>query len=103
MLRGYLAAGTSVPAETVQMSTDGTKKFKLALDYKTFDQCSVTSPKHWLVENVIALKEDSSWFGPPGAGKSALLLDLAVHVASGRDWRGHKFNRCEHCDPEEVN
>lgn len=75
----------------------------LALESKTFDQCTVAAPKKWLVENVIALKEDSSWYGPPGAGKSGLLLDLALHVASGRDWRGNKFIRCENCNPEEVN
>jgi|tagenome__1003787_1003787.scaffolds.fasta_scaffold20989073_6 hypothetical protein len=79
------------------MSTDDDyeekpKKLQYALPYKTFDQCSYVSPKTWLVENVIAFGEDSSWYGPPGQGKSGLLLDLAVHVASGRDWRGYKFN-----------
>jgi hypothetical protein len=78
------------------------RKFQYALPYKTFDQCAHALPKTWLVENVIALGEDSSWYGPPGEGKSALLTDLAVHVASGRDWRGYKFNRHED-DPDEVN
>jgi AAA domain-containing protein len=82
---------------------DEPKKFQYALPYKTFNQCAHSAPKTWLVENVIALGEDSSWYGPPGAGKSGLLMDLAVHVASGRDWRGYKFNRHEDVHPEEVN
>jgi hypothetical protein len=68
------------------------KKFQYALPGRTFDQCAHAAPKTWLIENVIAFDEDSSWYGPPGQGKSGLLLDLAVHVASGRDWRGYKFN-----------
>ncbi|WP_262048473.1 helicase RepA family protein [Bradyrhizobium sp. Bra78] len=74
------------------MSDDEPRKFQYALPYRTFDQCADSAPKNWLVENVIAFGEDSSWYGPPGEGKSGLLLDLAVHVASGRDWRGYKFN-----------
>jgi AAA domain len=72
-----------------------------ALKYKTFADCADEQPKHWLIEGVIALNEDSSWFGPPDAGKSTVLTDLAVHIASGRDWRGHKFNRDE-IDPPDA-
>jgi len=66
-----------------------------ALRFQTFEDCITERPKEWLIENVIALGEDSTWFGPPGSLKSALLTDIAVHVASGRDWRGHQFNRGE--------
>ncbi|HEV3147214.1 MAG TPA: AAA family ATPase [Chthoniobacterales bacterium] len=80
--------------ETDEIDNHGNKpkKYQFALPFDTFDQCAYARPKTWLVENVIALGEDSSWYGPPGAGKSGLLLDLAVHVASCRDWRGYKFN-----------
>ncbi len=82
------------------MSHD-TDDYKHALRFDTFEDCWTESPKRYLVENVIALDEDSSWFGPPGSLKSALLTDIAVHVASGCDWRGHKFDRwCE--EPEDV-
>jgi hypothetical protein len=60
-----------------------------ALPFDLFEDCINESPKAWLIENVIALDEDSSWFGPPGSLKSALLTDIAVHVASCRGWRGH--------------
>jgi hypothetical protein len=45
-------------------------------------------PKPWLIKNVLARDETSSWIAPPGKGKSALLTDLAVHKAGGIDWRG---------------
>jgi AAA domain len=48
------------------------------------------TPKPWLVKNVIARDETSSWFAPPGKGKSALLTDIAVHQAGGLDWRGFR-------------
>jgi hypothetical protein len=47
-------------------------------------------PKPWLIKNVMARDETSSWFAPPGKGKSALLTDIAVHSAGGIDWRGYR-------------
>ena len=34
--------------------------------------------------------ERSSWIGPPGSGKSALLANIAIHAADGPDWRGYR-------------
>jgi len=73
-----------------------------ALPFKSFADCANEPPKHWLIEGVLALNEDSSWYGPPGALKSTLALDIAIHLASGMDWRGHRFNRSE-IDPADVN
>ena len=69
-----------------------------ALPFKSFADCAEEQPKDWLIEGVLALNEDSSWYGPPGALKSTLALDIAVHIAGGVDWRGHRFN----CDNEEY-
>jgi AAA domain len=55
-----------------------------------FDECSETAPKRWLIKNVIALGETSSWIAPPGRGKSALHSDICVHLAAEKEWRGHK-------------
>jgi hypothetical protein len=47
------------------------------------------------MKGAIARGETSSWIGGPGKGKSALLTDLALHVAAGRDWRDHRMKeRC---------
>jgi hypothetical protein len=82
--------------------SDDDYKPKNALKFQTFEDCMTEEPKDWLIEGVIALDEDSSWFGPPGSLKSALLTDIMVHAASGRDWRGHKFNRDENSEPEDA-
>jgi hypothetical protein len=31
-------------------------------------------------------------YGPPGGGKTFALLDLAYHVAAGKEWMGHKVH-----------
>lgn len=49
--------------------------------------------KDWLVKNVVALRETSSWIAPPGAMKSALLCELAFAVAAGTDWHGHRAKK----------
>jgi hypothetical protein len=61
---------------------------KLALTF--FDQLTEAKSKPWLIKNVIARGEASSWIAPPGKGKSALLTDIAIHLASGSDWRGYR-------------
>jgi hypothetical protein len=39
----------------------------------------------------LARGETSSWFGPPGAPKSSLWTDIAVHVAGQETWRGYRI------------
>ena len=55
-----------------------------------FDQLTDAMPKPWLIKNVIARGETSSWIAQPGKGKSALLTDIAIHVAAGKDRRGFR-------------
>jgi len=55
-----------------------------------FDQLTEAKPKPWLIKNVIARGETSSWIAQPGRGKSALLTDIAIHLAAGKDWRGFR-------------
>lgn len=46
--------------------------------------------KMWTIKGIIAWGETSAWIGPPGSMKSALMADLAVHVAFNRDWHGKR-------------
>ena len=55
-----------------------------------FSELVEAKPKPWLIKNVIARGECSSWIAPPGKGKSALLTDIFVHGAGSIDWRGHR-------------
>jgi hypothetical protein len=63
---------------------------KHALPLRFFSQMDAVKPKSWLIKQVLAKGEISSWIGAPGSAKSALLTDLAVHVAGGEDWRGYR-------------
>jgi hypothetical protein len=47
--------------------------------------------KDWNIKNVMARGEVSSWFGPPGSGKSAILTDIAIAGASRVHWRGYRI------------
>lgn len=60
------------------------------LPLKFFDECCNEPAKPWLIKGVIAQDEDSSWYGPAGSLKSTLLVDLMVHLAAEKDWRGFK-------------
>jgi RecA-family ATPase len=57
---------------------------------KFFSEVKTPAPKRWLIKNVMAMGETSTWIAPPGGGKSALLTDIARHLAEGLMWRGHR-------------
>jgi hypothetical protein len=55
-----------------------------------FDDCGKTALRRWILKGIIARGETSAWVAPPGAGKSALLTEIAIHCAAKIDWRGHR-------------
>jgi hypothetical protein len=67
-----------------------------ALRLAYFDEFAMVSlAKQWIIKNVIAQGEISSWVGPPGVGKSALMSGVAIAAASGSNWRGYRTkNNC---------
>jgi hypothetical protein len=66
---------------------EGAWPFKSAKDFRTDYR------KGWIIKNVLGPGEVSTWCGRPGAGKSSIGGDLALHVAAGRDWRGYRSKR----------
>jgi AAA domain-containing protein len=60
----------------------------IPLDY--YEHFGSAVAKDWIIKGIIAKGETSSWIGPPGAAKSALLVDLIASAASGVDWRGYR-------------
>ncbi len=85
------AAPLYQPSEAASPRASGDK----ALPFVAFDDIEVEVRKPWILKGILARRETSSWFGGPGKGKSALLTDIAVHVASGLDWRGYRCKeRC---------
>lgn len=47
-------------------------------------------PLAWLVKGLLIEGGFSTVYGPPGTSKTFLVLDLALHVAHGRDWFGRR-------------
>lgn len=60
----------------------------IPLDY--YENFGNAIAKSWIFKVVLAIGETSSFVGPPGSGKSALLADAAMHAAMGTDWRGYR-------------
>ncbi len=59
--------------------------------FVTFDEMEIDPPaKQWLIKGILARGETSAWIAPPGAMKSALLAEAAIHVGAGLDWHGYR-------------
>jgi hypothetical protein len=61
-----------------------------ALKLTYFDDCGAFAEKRSILKGIVARGETLALIGPPGSGKSALITEIVVHAASGRDWRGHR-------------
>jgi hypothetical protein len=61
-----------------------TKNFKFL---EVVDYCDIpkAGPKQWVWSGLVPKTEITTIFGLPGTGKSALALNLAVHLACGMD------------------
>ena len=46
--------------------------------------------KGWIPESAKLIE----FYGPPGTYKSFLVLDVALCIATGRDWHGHPVKKC---------
>ena len=64
------------------------KPLGIPLDY--YENFGKAVAKKAIIKGVIYNGERSSWIGPPGSGKSALLANIATHAADGPDWRGYR-------------
>jgi hypothetical protein len=54
--------------------------------------CSMPPPKY-LLKGLWTDRTLAEIYGPPGAGKTFLAIDLMGHVAKGWTWRGHKVRQ----------
>ena len=44
----------------------------------------------WQIKKILPARDVVAIYGPPGAGKSFMALDMAAHIAEGRDWMGYR-------------
>ena len=54
---------------------------------------SLTCRVNWLIKNILGEGDLGVIYGEPRAGKTFFALDMAMHVALGRDWQGRKVRR----------
>jgi hypothetical protein len=52
------------------------------------DELEALPPPTWLIEGLIAEHGLSVVYGDPGAGKSFIVLDMALRIAFGMEWHG---------------
>jgi len=53
------------------------------------DDLAALPPMRWRVRGILPETGLSAIYGPPGCGKSFLVLDLLAAIAEGRPWFGH--------------
>jgi RecA/RadA recombinase len=59
-----------------------------SLSYVKFNELELDVSSSYLMKGWIDQDNVSVVFGPPGSGKSFFVLDMAMHVALGRDYHG---------------
>lgn len=80
--------------ETLDYLQRKSERSKLCYPFDPLDKVPMNlKGKFWLIKGIIARGETSAWIAPPGALKSALMAELAMCVASFRDWHGLKHKR----------
>src|SRR5215510_8411177 len=67
------------------------QQLKLGSKLRTYEQIlhEPLPPPNWLIEPLIAQGDRVVIYGEFGVRKSWLLLDLALHLAAGREWAGN--------------
>lgn len=58
-----------------------------------FDDTTLDADRPYLIEDVIDAESMVVTYGSSNTGKSYVALDQAFHIASGREWNGHKVKQ----------
>ena len=78
-------------AETVQAAQEGGKR--LRFQFEPVHTFASTTAAPWIVKGVLPQAGLAVIYGASGAGKSFVVLDLALAIAQGRPWRGRKVRQ----------
>lgn len=65
----------------------------LIAEMLTADQMMDRPTPQYLIKGLLNLDSESWIIGEPGCKKSFVVLDQAIHVVRGLDWRGHKVTQ----------
>jgi hypothetical protein len=64
-----------------------------ARDLEWFDDLEPVLSSRYLIKGLLDVGAMSLVFGPPGSAKTFFVMDLAFHLAAGRQWRGRRIRR----------
>ena len=83
---------------TSRAENDALDRKIIALDrskkqFTLYRDLEATSTKIWLVNSLLGHAEASAFYGAPGSGKSALIEDMALHIAAGMVWFGREVRQ----------
>ena len=78
--------------EVIELDAKRSKQ-KSRIKLMPFDSISISSARRYLVKGVVPYPGLTVIWGPPKSGKSFWTLDLAMHVALGRGYRGKRVHR----------
>jgi hypothetical protein len=68
---------------------------KLRFKLVSFDDLTWTGTSEYLVKGVLPRTGLALVWGPPKCGKSFWMLTVAMHIAMGREYQGHRVNKQE--------
>ena len=75
----------SLGRERLEMADDAPKKSKL---FTHLDDLTISKP-NWLIDGLIEQETLCMCFGGAGSGKSFVAIDMALCIATGRDYHEH--------------
>ena len=71
----------------------GALKKPLRFEFQTLDAFAQQPPMSWIIKKVMPRAALGLIFGPSTAGKTFFALDLAMHIAQGKEWCGNRVKR----------
>lgn len=89
---GWDAADAEHPLSVLGMSI-APSEAKPALPFFWFNEAAPDLAANDFVENILTNGSMSVVYGPSNCGKTFFILDLALHVAWGVEWRGHEVDQ----------
>jgi hypothetical protein len=63
----------------------------------SIDQFNKRPPMAWRIKNVLPAQGLAIMYGKSGSGKTFLLLDLLLAIATSDEWFGHSINKASVC------
>lgn len=76
------------PDETVEQEEDRREDAESIFPLLSLDELENMPPPTWLIDGILPEHGLSIVYGDPGAGKSFVVLDMALRIAFGMDWHG---------------